>query len=105
MPKRLYLFPFFFLLFLTLFYNLGERPLFGVEGRWAEAAREMSLTHSIFVPTINFSPHVTKPLIPFLLIKASCDLFGENEFAVKAPLSHRRLTFRYFFLLLSKKVL
>jgi 4-amino-4-deoxy-L-arabinose transferase-like glycosyltransferase len=85
MPKRLYLFLFFFLLFLTLFYNLGERPLFGVEGRWAEAAREMSLTHSIFVPTINFSPHVTKPLIPFLLIKASCDLFGENEFAVRLP--------------------
>jgi 4-amino-4-deoxy-L-arabinose transferase-like glycosyltransferase len=45
----------------------------------------MSLTHSIFVPTINFSPHVTKPLIPFLLIKASCDLFGENEFAVRLP--------------------
>jgi len=85
MPKRLYIFLFFFLLFLTLFYNLGERPLFGVEGRWAEASREMSLTHSIFVPTINFSPHVTKPLIPFLLIKASCDLFGENEFAVRLP--------------------
>jgi len=67
------------------FIFLGERPLFGVEGRWAESAREMSLTHSIFVPTINFFPHITKPLIPFLLIKASCDLFGENEFAVRLP--------------------
>jgi hypothetical protein len=45
----------------------------------------MSLTLSIFVPTINFFPHITKPLIPFLLIKASCDLFGENELAVRLP--------------------
>ncbi len=45
----------------------------------------MSLTHSIFVPTINFSPHVTKPLIPFILIKCSFALFGENEFAVRLP--------------------
>ena len=45
----------------------------------------MGITRSIFVPTINFSPHVTKPLIPFLLIKVSYDLFGENEFAVRLP--------------------
>jgi len=45
----------------------------------------MSLTHSIFVPTINFFSHTTKPLIPFLLIKASCYLFGKNEFAVRLP--------------------
>lgn len=71
---------------LLIFWNLGERPLFGVEGRWAEAAREMVLRDSWFVPTINFEPHVTKPLIPFWLIKISGMIFqGFNEFTVRLP--------------------
>lgn len=76
---------FIFLIFLALFYNLGERPLFGVEGRWAEGAREMTLRNSWFVPTINFEPHITKPLIPFWLIKISGELLGYSEFSVRLP--------------------
>jgi 4-amino-4-deoxy-L-arabinose transferase-like glycosyltransferase len=69
-----------------IFWNLGERPLFGVEGRWGEAAREMVLRGSWFVPTINFEPHVTKPLIPFWLIKISGMIFQKfNEFTVRLP--------------------
>uniref|UniRef100_A0A7V4N3I2 Glycosyltransferase RgtA/B/C/D-like domain-containing protein n=1 Tax=Thermodesulfobacterium geofontis TaxID=1295609 RepID=A0A7V4N3I2_9BACT len=69
-----------------IFWNLGKRPLFGVEGRWGEAAREMVLKGSWFVPTINFEPHVTKPLIPFWLIKLSGMVFQDfNEFTVRLP--------------------
>jgi len=72
--------------FFLIFWNLGERPLFGVEGRWAEAAREMVLRNSWFVPTLNFDPHITKPLIPFWLIKLSGMLFQQfNEFFVRLP--------------------
>ena len=104
MEKRFYVFLYIVLLILTLFYNLGERPLFGVEGRWAEAAREMSLTGSYFVPTINFSPHITKPLIPFLLIKLSCSFFGYNEFAVRLPSAILALLSIVFFYFLARKL-
>ncbi len=96
---------FFFLLFCHLFYNLGERPLFGVEGRWAEAAREMSLTKSWFVPTINFEPYTTKPLIPFWLIKISGEFFGYSEFSVRLPGSLLALFSVFLFYLLSLKIL
>ena len=76
---------FLLLLLVGIFYNLWKRPLFGVEGRWAEAAREMTLRGSWFVPTINFEPHVTKPLIPFWLIKISGELLGYSEFSVRLP--------------------
>lgn len=70
---------------ILLFLNLGERPLFGVEGRWAEAAREMQIRNSWFVPTINFEPHVTKPLIPFWLVKISGSIKGFNETWIRLP--------------------
>jgi len=66
-----------------LFLNLQIRPLFGVEGRWAEAAREIYLRKSWFVPTINFEPHLTKPLLPFWLIKIS-RLIDDWGMAVKS---------------------
>ena len=68
-----------------LFLNLGTRPLFGVEGRWAEGAREMILRDSWFVPTINFHPHITKPLLPFWLIKISEKMGTFNELFARIP--------------------
>ncbi|HFC97291.1 MAG TPA: hypothetical protein ENJ40_02370 [Thermosulfurimonas dismutans] len=73
---------------LFLFLNLGERPLWGVEGRWAEGVREMMLRGSLWVPTINWAPHITKPLIPYWLIRASAEIFGGlNEFTVRLPVA------------------
>lgn len=92
------------LLLLGIFYNLWERPLFGVEGRWAEAAREMTLRGSWFVPTLNFEPHVTKPLIPFWLIKISGELFGYSEFTVRLPGALLSLFSLFVFYLLTKKL-
>ena len=76
---------FVFFLSIALFYNLSKRPFFGVEGRWAEGAREMTLRSSWFVPTINFEPHITKPLIPFWLIKISGEILGYSEFSARHP--------------------
>ncbi|MGC8872523.1 MAG: ArnT family glycosyltransferase [Caldimicrobium sp.] len=84
LPRSL-LILFLILLIFGIFYNLGERPLFGVEGRWAEASREMILRGSWFVPTLNFEPHVTKPLIPFWLIKISEQLLGISELSARLP--------------------
>ena len=73
---------------LFLFLNLGDRPLWGVEGRWAEGVREMMLRGSLWVPTINWVPHITKPLIPYWLIRASAEVFGGlNEFTVRLPVA------------------
>jgi len=79
-------FVFLYLCFFLFFHNLAERAFFGVEGRWGEAAREMALRGSWFVPTINFEPHITKPLLPFWLIKISATISGTfNEFTVRLP--------------------
>lgn len=96
---------FVFLLLMALFFNLGERPFFGVEGRWAEASREMSLRGSWFVPTLNFEPHTTKPLIPFWLIKISGDLFGYSELSVRLPGSLLALSSVILFYFLGLKLL
>ncbi len=106
MPQRynLWIPLFIALLLLGIFYNLWERPLFGVEGRWAEAAREMTLRGSWFVPTLNFEPHVTKPLLPFWLIKISGELFGYSEFTVRLPGALLALFSLFLFYLLTKKL-
>ncbi|MCS7149122.1 MAG: hypothetical protein RMI93_00045 [Caldimicrobium sp.] len=101
--KKIYLISFAILIFIAIFVNLGDRPLFGVEGRWAEGAREMSLRDSWFVPTINFEPHVTKPLIPFWLIRITGEIFGYKEFSVRLPGAILAIASGYLFFLLSKK--
>ncbi|QJA06274.1 phospholipid carrier-dependent glycosyltransferase [Thermosulfurimonas marina] len=71
-----------------LFWNLGERPLWGVEGRWAEGVREMILRGDWWVPTLNGVPHITKPLIPYWLIRLAALVFGGlNEFTVRLPVA------------------
>jgi len=104
MSERTYKILFFVFLLWALFVNLGERPFFGVEGRWAEAAREMTLRGSWFVPTLNFEPHITKPLIPFWLIKISSELLRYSEFSVRLPGAILALLSVFFFYLLSRKL-
>jgi len=72
--------------FLLLFLNLGQRPLFGAEGRWVEGVREMLLRQDLWVPTINGIPHVTKPLLPYWLIMFAAKVGpGLNEWTARIP--------------------
>ncbi len=65
--------------------NLGHRPLWAVEGRWAEPVREMILSGDYFFPTINGAPRITKPLLPYWMMLASCKIGGINELSVRIP--------------------
>ena len=95
---------FILLIGIAIFYNLDKRPFFGVEGRWVEGAREMSLKSSWFVPTINFEPHITKPLIPFWLIKITGEILGYSEFSARLPGALLALLSVGIFYLLAKKL-
>ena len=71
---------------LLFFLNLGDRALWGPEGRWAEVTREMQITGNFFWPTINGKPYYDKPLPSYWLIAASAYLTGNlDEFAVRLP--------------------
>jgi 4-amino-4-deoxy-L-arabinose transferase-like glycosyltransferase len=71
---------------LLFFLRLGDRALWGSEGRWAEVTREMQLTHNYFWPTINGEVYYDKPLLSYWLIAAATYLTGElNELAVRLP--------------------
>jgi len=63
-----------------LFGRLGGWPLISPdEGRNAEVAREMSLSHSWLVPTYNGLVYLDKPAFYFKTIALSFSLFGESE--------------------------
>jgi 4-amino-4-deoxy-L-arabinose transferase-like glycosyltransferase len=63
-----------------LFARLGALPLISAdEGRNAEVAREMSLSHSWLVPTYNGLTYLDKPAFYFKTIALSFSLFGESE--------------------------
>ncbi len=88
MKRSLLPWAFAILVGLFLFLNLGDRPLWGVEGRWAEGVREMMLRGDWWVPTINGKPHVTKPLIPYWLIRLTAEIRGElDELTVRIPVA------------------
>jgi 4-amino-4-deoxy-L-arabinose transferase-like glycosyltransferase len=71
---------------LLFFLNLGDRALWGPEGRWAEVTREMQLTGNYFWPTINGKPYYDKPLPSYWLIAAAAYFTGNlDEFAVRLP--------------------
>ncbi|HEX9271474.1 MAG TPA: glycosyltransferase family 39 protein [Candidatus Binatia bacterium] len=68
------------------FIRLGDRSLFGSEGRWSEVAREMRLTQNYFWPTINGRVYYDKPLLSYWLIAAAAHLTGDvDEFASRLP--------------------
>ncbi len=69
-----------------LFWALGERSLWGSEGRWAEVTREMFLTKDFFHPRINGEPYFDKPLLSYWFIALVSGLTGRlNEWSVRAP--------------------
>ena len=72
--------------FLLLFWGLGQRMLFGSEGRWAEIAREMLLSKDFFHPTIGGEPYFDKPLLTYWLIVGVSAVFGKvNELTARIP--------------------
>ncbi len=71
---------------ILLFFNLGERALWGSEGRWAEVVRQMFLTGDFFHPRINGEPYFDKPLFTYWAIAIFVPIFGKlNEFVVRLP--------------------
>lgn len=71
---------------LLLFLRLGERALWGPEGRWAEITREMRLTGNYFWPTINGTVYYDKPLLSYWLVAGAASVTGVlDEFAARLP--------------------
>jgi 4-amino-4-deoxy-L-arabinose transferase-like glycosyltransferase len=55
------------------------------EINFAEASREMLITHNYSIPQINFQPFWEKPPLFFWLQVISMKMFGVNEFASRFP--------------------
>ncbi len=71
---------------LLFFLRLGDRALWGSEGRWAEITREMRLTGNYFWPTINGAVYYDKPLLSYWLVSGAAFLTGSlDEFATRLP--------------------
>lgn len=69
-----------------LFVRLGDRSLWGSEGRWSEVTREMRLTQNYFWPTINGRVYYDKPLLSYWLIAAAAHVTGDvDEVASRLP--------------------
>ena len=71
---------------LALFTLLGHRGLNEPdEGRFAEIAREMSLSTNWIMPHLGGIPHLQKPPMIYWLCALSIRAFGANEWAVRLP--------------------
>ena len=69
-----------------VFFALGDRALWGAEGRWASITREMLLSGDYFHPTINGEPYFDKPLVTYWFITAIALISGTlNELVVRLP--------------------
>jgi 4-amino-4-deoxy-L-arabinose transferase-like glycosyltransferase len=79
----------FFLLlaaFFLLFWGLGNRGLWGSEGRWAQVTSEMLANKDFFHPTIGGEPYFDKPLLTYWLIAAVYAVTGTlNEWVIRLP--------------------
>ena len=70
----------------ALFLFLGTRGLNEPdEGRYAEIAREMTVTGEWLVPHLNGFEHFQKPPLLYWLTAASIRLLGVNEWAARLP--------------------
>ena len=73
-------------IYLTLFYQLGNLAFFGAdEPRYARIAEEMNLRDSYITPTLNFHPWLEKPPLLFWLQAGSFRLFGVHEWSARLP--------------------
>jgi len=69
-----------------LFWGLGSVPLMQPdEGRNAEVAREMAVSGSWLVPTLEGHAYLDKPAAYFATVAASLELFGVNEWGARVP--------------------
>ena len=69
-----------------LFSGLGRLPLMQPdEGRNAEVAREMAVSRSWLVPTLEGLPYLDKPAAYFATVALSLRVFGVNEWAARLP--------------------
>jgi 4-amino-4-deoxy-L-arabinose transferase-like glycosyltransferase len=67
--------------------GLSTRSLWGSEGRWAVAAREMLQSGNIFLPTINGDAYFDKPLLGYWAILPFYAFFDAVEWAARLPAS------------------
>jgi len=66
--------------------RLGELPLLQPdEGRNAEVAREMLVSHSWLIPTYDGLPYLDKPAFYFRAVAISLALGGQSELAARIP--------------------
>jgi 4-amino-4-deoxy-L-arabinose transferase-like glycosyltransferase len=64
--------------------GLGRPPLWEPdEGRYAEIAREMVVSHDYITPRDNFVRYFEKPPLVYWLTAACIKILGRNEFAVR----------------------
>lgn len=69
-----------------LFSGLGSIPLMQPdEGRNAEIAREMAVSGSWLVPTLEGHPRLDKPAAYFAAVAVSLRVFGANEWGARLP--------------------
>ena len=69
----------------VLFMFLGLHAFWGVEGRWAETAREMLLSGEYFRSVFNFQTQPYQPLLSYWLQIPFLHLLGAEEFSVRIP--------------------
>ncbi len=75
-------------IYLTLFYQLGNLAFFGAdEPRYARIGEEMNLRGSYITPTLNFRPWLEKPPLLFWLEAGSFRLFGVHEWSARLPVA------------------
>ena len=69
-----------------VFWGIGDRSLWGSEGRWAEITREMFTSGDFFHPTIGGEPYFDKPLLTYWVIAAFSAVTGRlDEFILRLP--------------------
>jgi dolichyl-phosphate-mannose-protein mannosyltransferase len=69
-----------------LFSGLGSIPLMQPdEGRNAEVGREMAVSGSWLVPTLEGHPYLDKPAAYFAAVALSIRMFGAHEWAARLP--------------------
>ncbi len=69
-----------------LFSGLGSLPLMQPdEGRNAEVGREMAVSGSWLVPTLEGHPYLDKPAAYFAAVAVSLRAFGVNEWGARVP--------------------